>query len=63
MVCELKVEGDKNELMLRLMFDDKMERELCSDIKEGMGLYRTQNVAPPVLVIGVHFQFDPICMK
>lgn len=40
MVCELKVEGDKNELMLRLMFDDKMERELCSDIKEGTGLYR-----------------------
>ena len=34
--CDLKqVEGGKVELFLKLNFEDKMQRELCSELKEG----------------------------
>ena len=36
MNCDLKqVEGGKMEVVLKLNFEDKMQRELCSELKEG----------------------------
>ena len=35
MNCDVKMEGDKQVLFLRLQFDDKMERELKSELKQG----------------------------
>lgn len=35
--CDIKtLEGEKHELQLRLTFEDKMDRELTSEIKEGV---------------------------
>ena len=33
--CDVRMEGDKQTLFLRLQFDDKMERELRSELKQG----------------------------
>lgn len=35
MRCDIKMEGEKHELQLRLTFEDKMDRELTSELKEG----------------------------
>ena len=37
MTCDVKqLEGGKMELVLKLNFEDKMQRELCSELKEGI---------------------------
>lgn len=42
MSCDLKqVEGGKSEVFLKLNFEDKMQRELCSELKEGTTYYCT----------------------
>ncbi len=33
--CEVRTEGEKKELVLRLQLDDKLERELRSELKDG----------------------------
>ena len=39
MNCDLKqVEGGKTEVFLKLNFEDKMQRELCSELKEGTSI-------------------------
>lgn len=36
MRCDVKkIEGEKHELQLRLTFEDKMDRDLTSELKEG----------------------------
>lgn len=35
--CDMRtLEGEKHELQLRLTFEDKMDRELTSELKEGL---------------------------
>lgn len=34
MHCEVKIEGEKRDLVLRLHLDDKLERELRSELKD-----------------------------
>ena len=41
MTCDVKqLEGGKLELLLKLNFEDKMQRELCSELKEGTCISR-----------------------
>ena len=35
MNCEVRRDGEKRELFLRLNFGDKMQRELTSELKDG----------------------------
>ena len=42
MNCEVKqLEGEKRELLLRITFDDKMQRELASELKNGTHAFET----------------------
>ena len=39
MNCEVRRDGEKRELFLRLNFGDKMQRELTSELKDGKFSY------------------------